>query len=72
MIDSKHFAEWLKEKGITLVPWQWEAADALLSVVSEHQGAASGKTFLMQTVSRFIEDEGRFLRRFHEERKHRV
>lgn len=56
MIDSKHFAEWLKERGITLLPWQWEAADALFSVISAHQGTL-GKAFLMQTISKFIEDE---------------
>lgn len=55
---KKAFREWLKENNMTLLPWQMEAATRFLLVVEKNQGAASGKTHLLKTLSTFIEVHG--------------
>jgi hypothetical protein len=55
---KQSFSIWLKQEGRTLTPWQMEAAIQFLRVIEKHQGIASGKTFLVNTLSTFLEVYG--------------
>lgn len=57
-MEKKTFEAFVKEKGKELKPWQKEAADALLAVMHDNRVRASGKTFLIQNLSEFIDLHG--------------
>ena len=59
MPEKITFENYLQFKGITLMPWQMEAAKALLSRMdAEVQQMATGKTFLLNVLSEFVEKHG--------------
>jgi hypothetical protein len=57
-MKKKTFESYMKAKGKELKPWQKEAADALLTVMHNNRVCATGKTFLMQNLTEFINLHG--------------
>lgn len=52
------FEKFIEEKKIELRPWQAEAALMFLTAMYRHRDRASGKTFLMDVLSDFINEHG--------------
>jgi hypothetical protein len=52
------FQEYCDSKNIKLSKWQDEASNALLSIMHAYQSEATGKSFLIKTLSGFISEHG--------------
>jgi len=52
------FKTWCRERGYTLKSWQREAANALLTVMYDHRGTATGKSTLIKLLADFVDEHG--------------
>lgn len=52
------FEKWLEKEGIELNLWQMKFAQEALNAMYPYRCGASGKTFIMETLSRFVGEHG--------------
>ena len=52
------FEEWLEKEDIELKPWQMTFAKGALKTMRPHRDTVSGKSFVMRTLSRFVDEHG--------------
>ncbi len=52
------FKKWLESKGLRMKPWQMKAANALLTEMRPHRSGGSGKTYLMERLTQYVNECG--------------